>query len=214
MFCGEGIGYTADEYSGEVVLLSQNDTKLPANNDDEKRRDITVSEASKYLVEFQRDHAKLPPIVEEFSGGEIRLLAKEDGAPISLRSDVWRALGRRGQLCLWTLREDLQKGNGSSSARGGNPTEKDSKSFARQKTRITEEPEESAPKPSLPPSSLPGLKNMDQSELAVMLKQLKAQSDSMARAQALQAQENARIMSSLGFLTESLAADEDLSSTD
>ena len=69
----------------------------PANNDDEKRHDITVPEASKYLVKFQRDHAKLPPILEEISGGEIRLLTKEDGAPISLRSDVWRALGRRDQ---------------------------------------------------------------------------------------------------------------------
>ena len=77
---------------------------------------------------------------------------------------------------------------------GGKSNDKGSKTNARQRTKITEEPEESAPKPQLPPSSLPGLKTMDQSELAEMLKTLKAQSDSMARAQALQAQENARIM--------------------
>ena len=55
---------------------------------------------------------------------------------------------------------------------------------------------------------------MGQSELAEMPKTLKAQSGSMARAQALQAQENARIVTSIGFLTDSLAAGENLSRTD
>ena len=54
---------------------------------------------------------------------------------------------------------------------------------------------------------------MEQSDLAEMPKTLKAQAECMARTQALQSQEKARIMSSLGFLTDSLAADEDLDST-
>ena len=56
---------------------------------------------------------------------------------------------------------------------------------------------------------------MEQTDLAEMRKTLKAQAECMARTQALQSQENARIMSSLGFLTESLcAADKDLDSKD
>ena len=54
---------------------------------------------------------------------------------------------------------------------------------------------------------------MDQSGLSEMIKTLKAQAECMARAQALQSQENARIMSPIGFLTESLAADDNLDST-
>ena len=56
---------------------------------------------------------------------------------------------------------------------------------------------------------------MELTDLAEMPKTLKAQAECMAHAQALQSQENARIMSSLGFLTETLnAADEDLDSTE
>ena len=91
---------------------------------------------------------------------------------------------------------------------------KGAKTNARQRMKITEEPEEIDHKPVIYPPSLPGLKNMDQSDLAEMLKTLKAQQECMARAQALQTAENARIVSSLGFLMESQAAGDDLSSTD
>jgi len=47
-----------------------------------------------------------------------------------------------------------------------------------------------------------------------VIQQLMAQSDSMARAQDLQAKENARIMSSIGFLTSSIGAEEDLADLD
>ena len=60
-----------------------------------------------------------------------------------------------------------------------------------------------------PPSSLPGLKNMEQTDLAEMLKTIKAPAECMARTQALQSEENARIMSLPGFLTESLSAADD-----
>ena len=55
---------------------------------------------------------------------------------------------------------------------------------------------------------------MDQSDLSEMIKTLKAQAECKARTQALQSQENASTMSSIGFLTDALAADEDLGSTD
>jgi len=207
------IGYSAEEHcsSGDgVVLLSQNDTKPPTSGDDETRYDITVPEARKFLAKFQQDNDKFPPILEVLRGGrEVHLLVKADGNPISLRADVWRALGRRGQLCLGALRADLLKGNGSGSSRGGG-----SRSSARQQTPITEAPEEPAPTPAQPPSSLPGLMNMTPADLATMLQQLKAQTDSMVRAQDLQAKENARIMSSISFLTSSIGAEEDLADLD
>ena len=95
------------------------------------------------------------------------------------------------------------------STRGGG-----SRSSARQRTPITEAPEEPAPTPAQPPSSLPGLMNMTPADLATMLQQLKAQTDSMVRAQDLQAKENARIMTSISFLTSSIGAEEDLADLD
>ena len=64
-----------------------------------------------------------------------------------------------------------------------------------------------------PPSSLPALKDMPSSKPAEMAKTLKSQAEYMARFQALQQEENAKIMSSLCFLTESIT-DQDLESTD
>ena len=64
-----------------------------------------------------------------------------------------------------------------------------------------------------PLSSLPALKDMPSAELSEMPKTLKSQAECMAQAQALQQEENAKIMSSLCFLTKS-TADQDLESTD
>jgi len=216
--CGEDIGYNAEDFSEGFVLGALSDDKQQL---DEKRTDISVPEANKFLLKFQRDNDKYFPFLEELRGGGGRLITKEDGALISLHGDAWRALGSYGQFCLWTLREHHnKKTSGSGSSRSGKSTAQGFKSNGRQRTTITEEPEEReepeepAPAPVLPPSFLPGLKNLGQSELTAMLQQLHAQPDSMARAQARQARENARIMSSIGFLTESLPAEEDPSRTD
>jgi len=208
--CGEGIGYNAEDFSEGFVLGALSDDKQQL---DEKRTDISVPEANKFLLKFQRDNDKYLPFLEELRGGGGRLITKADGAPVSLHGEAWRALGSYGQLCLWTLREHHNKTT-SGPSRSGKPSVQGSKSTGRQRTTITEDPEEPVVAPVLPPSSLPGLKHLGQSDLMAMLQQLQAQSDSMARAQARQARENARIMSSIGFLTESLAAEDDLSSTD
>ena len=56
--------------------------------------------------------------------------------------------------------------------------------------------------------------NMEHSDLAEMLKTFKTQAECIARAQALYSQETLRVTTSLGFLADFLANDEDLSSTD
>ena len=150
-----------------------------------------------------------PPIVEKI-GGSYRLKTGKDGNPVTLRGDAWRDLSGFGKACVYAMRKQ-QTGKRSGNS-GGNKTAEKPKPSARQRIKITEELEEPAVKSEVPPSSLPGLKNMDQSDLSEMIKTLKAQAECMARAQALQSQENARIMSSIGFLTESLAADDNLDS--
>ena len=203
--CAPGIGYSGtgfDEVDG-FALLSQ-------ETDADPKRVISMQEAGKFLMAHQLE-VDGPLFVEE-RNGKYNLITNDNGDPISLSPGAWRALSNYGKACLYAMRKNHTKRNGLNG--DGKTNDKGYKTNARQRTKITAEPEESAPKRQLPPSSLPGLKTMDQSELAEMLKTLKAQSDSMARAQALQAQENARIMSSIGFLADSLAADEDLGSTD
>ena len=201
--CAPGIGYSGTELDEGMILLSQ-------EKDADTKREISVQEAGKFLAAHQLE-VDGPLFIEE-RDGKYNLITNDNGDPIFLRPDAWRALSNYGKACLYAMRKNHTKRNGLNG--DGKTNDKGYKTNARQRTKITAEPEESAPKRQLPPSSLPGLKTMDQSELAEMLKTLKAQSDSMARAQALQAQENARIMSSIGFLTDSLAADEDLGSTD
>lgn len=58
---------------------------------------------------------------------------------------------------------------------------------------------------SVLPSSLPALKGIPSAELSDMPKALKSQAECMARAHALQQEEDARIVSLLCFLTESIA---------
>ena len=174
------------------------------------KRNISVFDAGTYLTKHQRRFGG-SSLIEEL-GGSFRLVSNKDGDPVTLQGEAWRDLSNDFKACVYAMRKHHVKRKYSSGM--GKTTEKGTKTNGRQRTKITEEPEKPLPKTEEPPPSFPGLKSMEQSDLAEMLKTLKAQAECMARAQALQSQRNARIMFSLGFPKTPLAADEDPGNTD
>ena len=79
----------------------------PAIKKDTKR-DISVQEAGQHLLAHQREVGG-PPIIEEDNGGGYRLITNDNGDPVSLRGDAWRALSSYGKACLYAMRKNHAK---------------------------------------------------------------------------------------------------------